>query len=133
MPPSKNRPFSLVWVFISMGVFVGIEMVLGGLLGKYVVGRYLSMSLRFTLQGLLHVTSYFLGGIIVGFISPGIRIKEPAIGAFLAVLSMMLLTFFTPYTFIRMTSGKLFIGGAIAFVLALAGARIGERIAGNMK
>jgi hypothetical protein len=91
----------------------------------------MSLSLRFTLQGLLNLVSYFIGGLIIGLISPGLRIHEPAAGAFLSVTLMLSLTLFTPYSFIRFSLTKMLIGGAIAFWLALLGARLGEKIAGN--
>jgi len=44
---------------------------------------------------------------------------------------MFVLTLFTPYWFIRFSMVKLLVGGAIAFFLALTGAKLGERVAGN--
>lgn len=116
----------------SLAIFIGTELVLGGLVGEYIVGRYASISLKFLLQGLLNLTSYFLGGIIIGAISPGVRIREPAAGAFLAVALMLGMTLFTPYSFIRFSLPKLLIGGAIAYLLALTGARLGEKITGQL-
>ena len=129
---AAHRPFSWSWVFISMALFVGVELVLGGLVGEVVVGRYVSISTRFLLQGVLNLASYFVGGIVVGVISPGVRIKEPALGAFFAVALMLVLTVFTPYSFLRFSLTKVLIGGAIAYVLALTGAKIGERLMGNL-
>ena len=91
----------------------------------------MSLNLRFLLQGLLNLISFFIGGFIIGLISPGIRIFEPALGAFLSVALMLCLSFFTPYSFIQFSMTKMLIGGAIAFFLALTGARVGEKIAGN--
>ena len=82
-------------------------------------------------QGLLNLISYFIGGFIIGLISPGIRIYEPAVGAFLSVLVMLVLTFFTPYSFLHFSLLKVIIGGGIAFFLALSGAKLGEKLAGN--
>lgn len=115
-----------------MAIFVGVELVLGGLVGQYVVGRYMSHNLRFALQGILNLSSYFVGGFIVGGISPGIRIREPAVGAALAIAVMFGLTMFTPYSFIRFSMYKLLIGGGLAYVLALSGARLGEKFTGNL-
>jgi len=125
-----SQPFSKKWVLGSMATYIVMELVLGGLVGGFVSG-YLSISLRFLLQGLLHLTSFFVGGLLIGLVSPGIRIFEPAVGAFLSVSIMLFLTIFTPYSFIHFSLTKLLIGGAVAFVLALLGARIGERIMGN--
>lgn len=114
-----------------MAIFMVAELLLGVLVGEYVVGRYKSISLGFMLQGLLHVASFFVGGLIVGVVSPGVRIKEPAVGAALSVATMLVLTVFAPYTFMRIEGSKLVIGGLIAFAVAMAGAKLGERLTGN--
>jgi len=131
MADSGRDSFSKKWMFASMAIFIGVELFLGGLIGDVVVGRFMSIQLRFLLQGLLNLLSFLIGGFVIGLISPGIRIQEPAAGAFLSVALMLCLTFFTPYSFIRFSLMKMLIGGAVAFILALAGARMGERLAGN--
>ena len=126
-----ERPFDKRWMLVAMGTFIGIELILGGLVGEFLIGRYSSISLKFTLQGLLNIVSYFIGGLLIGFFSPGLRVREPAVGAFLSVALMLSLSFFTPYGFIHFSFIKMIIGGAIAFWLAMVGARFGERLAGN--
>ncbi|MFC1641167.1 hypothetical protein ACFL5O_00550 [Myxococcota bacterium] len=126
----SDRPFSTRWMLISLALFVGVELLLGGLIGG-LVGGYMSLSLRFLLQGALNLASYFIGGIIIGVISPGVRIHEPAVGALLAVAFMLSMSLFTPYSFIQFSAVKLVVGGAIAFVLALTGAKLGERMVGH--
>ncbi len=123
--------FSKKWMFVSMVIFISVELFVGGLIGNFVVGRYMSISLRFMLQGLLNLVSFFIGGFIIGLISPGIRIHEPAVGAFLSVAIMLCLSIFTPYSFIQFSFTKMLMGGVVAFFLALAGARLGEKVAGN--
>lgn len=130
MEEQTKQPFSRKWVLISMAIFIGIELFLGGFVGN-LAGGYMSIHLRFMLQGLLNLISYFIGGFIIGVISPGVRIYEPAAGAFLSVGVMLILTFFTPYRFIHFSLVKLLIGGGIAFGLALYGARLGEKVTGN--
>ena len=93
----------------------------------------MSMGLRFMLQGSLQLVSFLIGGFIIGVISPGIRITEPAVGAALSVAIMLTLTVFTPYSFIHFSLTKLLIGGVIAFALALIGARFGEKITSRRK
>ncbi len=131
MSTSRQQAFSKRWMVLSAVIFIGIELFLGGLIGEVVVGRFMSLHLRFFLQGLLNLISFFIGGFIIGLISPGIRILEPALGAFFSVALMLCLTLFTPYSFIRFSMSKLFIGGGVAFLLAYMGARWGERVAGN--
>ena len=55
----KNRPFSKKWMVASVAIFIGIELLLGGIVGELVVGRFMSLSLRFMLQGLLNLVSFF--------------------------------------------------------------------------
>ncbi len=127
-----EQRFSKQWMFISFAIFIVTEIILGGVVGHYVVGRYMSIHLHFMLQGLLNLISYFIGGFIIGIISPGIRIYEPAVGAFLSVATMLLLTLFTPFSFLHFSLTKVIIGGGIAFLLALSGAKAGEKLAGNI-
>lgn len=130
-PSGPQRPFDLKWVLASMGVFIAAEILFGALLADVLAGPVTSMTLRFMLQGVLNLLGFFVGGVLIGLFSPGLRIREPAMGAFLCVVLMMLLTLFTPYSFIRFSLTKMLIGGAVAFWLALVGARCGERLAGN--
>jgi len=128
MKYDRGQPFSTKWMLASMAIFIGIELLLGGIVGQIVVGRFMSLSLRFMLQGLLNVVSFFIGGFIIGVISPGLRVREPATGAFLSVAFMLILSIFTPYSFIRFSLAKMIIGGVVAFCLALTGAKIGEKV-----
>jgi len=128
---ATQRPFSVRWLIISMAVFVGIELLLGGVVGEMIVGRYVSLSLRFLLQGILNLASYFLVGVLIGVISPGLRIHEPAAGAFCSVALMLSLSLFAPYSFIQFSLGKMLLGGVIALFLAYAGAELGEKLTGN--
>jgi len=132
MNDSDYQSFSKGWMIASTAIFIAVELFLGGLIGEIVVGRFISINLRFMLQGLLNLVSFFIGGFIIGLISPGIRTKEPAVGAFLSVALMLCLSFFTPYSFIRFSITKMLIGGGMAFFLALAGARLGEKTVGNI-
>lgn len=128
---THSKSFSKKWMLASMAIFVAVELLLGGLVGEVLIGGYMSRSLRFMMEGLLHIASFFVGGFIVGVISPGLRIHEPAAGAFLSVALMLILAIFTPYTFLRFSLTRMLVGGVIAFCLALVGARLGERLTGN--
>jgi len=77
------------------------------------------------------VTQLFPVSDLIGLFSPGIRIKVPAVGAFCSVALMLAMSLFTPYAFIRFSLNKMLLGGAIAFGLALLGARIGERFSNS--
>ncbi len=111
MNDPNEQSFSKKWMFASVAIFIGVELILGGLVGNVVVGRFLSRSLYFILQGVLNLVSFFIGGFIIGLISPGIRIHEPAVGAFLSVSIMLCLSIFTPYSFIHFSLTKMLVGG----------------------
>ncbi len=120
---------SIVWIVLSLIIFVAVELVLGGLVGPLLVGRFVSQPLYLKLEMLLMLGSYFFGGLLIGLISPDIRVLEPAIGAALAVIFTWCYSFFTPIRYYGFSLTRMLIGGGIAFVLALLGADLGERIA----
>ena len=126
-----KQPFSWKWTAISFVIFVLMETMIGAVIGQFIVGKYVSHNLQFLMQGLCNVGSYFVGGFVIGFISPGLRIYEPAAGAFFAVAGTLILTVFSPFTFLAFSMPKMMIGGAIAFFLAMTGAKFGERLSGN--
>ena len=130
--PTKTAPFSNAWLVISIVLFCAVELFLGGFVGGVVLGKYVSQMLHLKLQMMLNLGSYFIGGILIGVLSPGIRIIEPAVGAFISVGMVLCISYFLPHYFIRMEFSKLLIGGGIAFALAYFGARFGEKLTGNI-
>lgn len=128
MADIKQRKFSFGWVIISMTIFIAVELFLGGLVGPFLKDRYMSYALEFTLRGLINLVSFFIGGIIVGLISPGIRMMEPGVGAFLSIVLMMMITFFVPYSFFVFGLNKLIVAGPIACIIAMLGAAVGESL-----
>ena len=116
-----------------MVVFIGVELTVSTLVGRALLANAMSVSLNFTLRGLLHVSSFFVGGFLIGVVSPRLRMWEPAVGAFCAVLLMFLLTAFVPNVFVRFEGGKLMMAGSFALVLALVGARLGEKLTGDLE
>jgi len=133
MAQPAKRTFSSAWLIISVSMFMGVELFLGGFVGKIICGRYFSQMLALRLQVVLSLGAYFIGGFIIGLMSPGIRMIEPAVAALISVALTLVIAVFLPYTLMQMTLGKLLIGGGIAFILAYAGAYSGERLAGNVK
>jgi hypothetical protein len=112
-----------------MVIFIAVELLLGGVVGRLIAGRFVGHVFRIKIEVILMLVSYFVGGLFVGLFSPNVRILEPAIGASLAVLFTFVYSFFTPVRFFGFSINRLLIGGIIAFVLALIGADFGERIA----
>lgn len=130
MSSADHRPFSFKWTAASIVIFMITEAVLGWWLGSWIFGS--SLPGQFRGQAVLHIGSYFVGGLIVGVVSPGVRIHEPAIGAFLAAAGSLLLAVFVPLSFFRVTTWQLLLAGALACALALWGARLGERMTGTI-
>jgi len=138
----KLQPFSIEWTVASVVLFTAIEILIGGWLGPVMWGRYVSPMLHAKVIMLMHLGSYFCGGILVGIISPRIRMLEPAVAAFVSVALVLVMAFFLPVGFVRLPGltviggpfslGKLIIGGGIAFGLALLGAYLGEKWMGNV-
>jgi hypothetical protein len=130
---ANNEGFSKKWMLLSMAIFIASEILIGYVIGTVIVGKYVSMGLKFTLQGLCMLMGFYVGGFIIGIVSPGKRIAEPAVGAFASVALIMVVTLFTPSPWFHFGLTKLIFGGAIAFGLAYSGALCAEKIMGNIK
>lgn len=130
--PADAAPFSNAWLVISIVLFCAVEIFFGGFIYEVVIRRYLSQMFHLKMQVMLNLGSYFIGGVVIGVISPGIRVVEPAVGALASVAMVLMISFFLPYRFITFSFTKLLVGGGIAFLLAYFGARWGEKIMGNI-
>jgi len=129
----QTHPFSTKWVMASVLIYTAMEIGIAVFLAPAIfAGRLASPMLQIRLEMLMHLASFYVGGVAVGVISPGVRLAEPAIGAFIAVLLVFLMSFFMPMSFMNFDTTKIVIGGGIAMVLALMGAFTGERIMGNV-
>jgi hypothetical protein len=133
MANARTAEFSTFWMVMSIVVFIVAEVVIGYVVGTFLLGSYVSRMWHLRMQVVLYLGAYFVGGLVVGLISPGVRMIEPAIGAFVSVFLTLAISLFLPHTFMRLDFGKLLLGGGIAFAIAFAGARIGERMMGNVK
>ena len=125
---NQNQPFSMRWVLGSMAVFVIAQLVLAVVVGQLLIGSRIAFGLQQVVQGLLILVSYFVGGFIIGVVSPKIRIIEPALGAFLSIFLVVLVSFVMPNSYIQFNWVRLVIGGVIAFALAMYGATLGEKL-----
>lgn len=129
----QTHPFSLRWVFASVLIITGLEIAIALAIAPAIfAGRLASQMLQMRLEILMHLASFYVGGVVVGVISPGVRLAEPAVGAFVSVLLVFMLSLFMPHSFMHFDTTKILIGGGIAFVLALMGAFTGERLMGNV-
>ena len=86
--------FSWRWVWLSLAIFLGVEIVIGGLLGRWVGTSQISWASELRVEVVMILGSYLIGGFVIGLISPGVKILEPAVGAFVAVVLTFLFTVF---------------------------------------
>jgi hypothetical protein len=85
-----NQPFSWRWVWLSVLAFTGIELALTFvLLPALFVGRFGTPMLEMRMQMIMHLASFMIGGALVGLLSPGVRLWEPAVMACRAWLRMV--------------------------------------------
>ena len=130
---NNTQPFSTGWVIASVLIFTAMEICIAMLLAPAIfAGRLASPMLQMRMQMLMHLGSFYVGGIFVGIISPRIRLWEPAVGAFVAVLLVFLMSVFMPHSWWSWDWSKIIVGGGIAFGLGLAGAYTGEKWMGNI-
>lgn len=125
---NQNNPFSWGWVFSSVAVFVVAQLLLTVVIGQMLFGSRIPHGLLQVVQGLLILVSYFVGGFLIGVISPGVRMIEPALGAFLSIFLVVFVSFVMPNSYISFNWMRMIIGGVIAFALALYGATLGEKL-----
>jgi hypothetical protein len=109
------------WVLASMGIFFVVQLVLNM---AFVVFGLLTFGFGFLLFAIVKPITYFVGGLVTGRLSPGVTITEPAIGA---VAITVLGTIFDATQVARGRVGWMILSSFIAFLLAMWGARVGER------
>lgn len=115
-----------------MLAFIAAELLIGGVLGEIVVGRMLSINTNFLLQGLLNLAGFAAGGFLIGVVSPGRRIAEPAIGAAATLVLVSILTVFVPFRYMGYSRGSLVVAAVVAAAIAAGGAYLGEKLTGNV-
>ena len=128
---SRQEPISTGWVLFSFCVFVLAEVFLGGWLAPLISG-FVSRPLVMRVEVILMLSSFALGGFVVGFISPTVRVTEPALGAVLAVGMTFLYSVFMPVSLYVIEPDRLAIGAAVAFAIAGFGADAGERLSARL-
>lgn len=131
---TERPPLSAPWILVGVLVYTGMEIAIAAFLAPAILtGRLASPMLQMRLQMLMHLGSFYLGGLAIGIVTPGARLAEPAISAFLAVAIVFLMSFFMPTWFMHWSTTKVLIGGGIAAGLAVMGAYTGEKWMGNVE
>lgn len=126
-----KRPISTKWVVLSVLIFTAFEVLLGQGVTKLLEGSTTSHMLMLRIELALMSMSFLAGGFLIGVLSPGPRLLEPAIGAAITVVFTFLIAFFSPIVVFQASLSRMVVGGALGFVLALFGAHLGEKITGN--
>lgn len=123
------KKFSWGWMLSSLVVFILAEIAIAGLFEANLFVSFIPHSFRYLVEVVSFALSFLIGGLIVGLISPSVRVLEPAIAAFISVILLLSSGgFFTPNGFANFSIMKMLIGGGIASALAAYGAVLGEKI-----
>ncbi len=128
-PKRGTESFDWKWAFISLGIFIALQGVILGALPKVIS--------TFDPQGfsalLLTIGVCMLGGVIVGLVSPGRTVFEPAVGALIAAVPTIgYIMFITPTAF-GVSLPAYIMGGLIGVSISLFGAFLGEKIQGGKR
>ncbi len=114
---SQQQGFAWRWVLVSLGVFLVVQFL--PLLVLRIDGW----------AGIgVSVGVWFVGGVVVGFVSPGKTILEPAVAAFGTAIPTMLYLWVTTPEGLGPSGFSYVIAGALGTMLGLFGARLGETI-----
>ena len=130
----KNRaPFSWLWVWATFAGFIAVQVGLARVANDYIFHGYQTAHLRYLVEGGINLASYYFGGFLVGFLSPSVRLKEPAVAGGLAMLTCLSVGWFTPVVFYQFGFFKFVLGGLLAASLAYSGAFTAERFTGSVQ
>jgi hypothetical protein len=110
------------WIFISMGIFFISQIVVNI---AFTLLGIMTLGFGFILFLIAKPVTYFIGGYVTGRLSPGITIREPAIGA--VIISIAGAVFDSSRVMGPRIIGVI-ISAVIAYALALVGAKMGEGV-----
>ena len=132
---SHKQPLSWFWIVVGAVIIAALDIMMR----SWLVTTDFALSLseiaggKWMIFGIGAVVSYFGGGVVIGRLSPGETIREPAFAAVLAVLCVLALQY-TAFPDAPWTGGVFLERAGIAllsFGLALLGAKTGERLQGE--
>jgi len=115
--------FEWKWVFIAFGVYFVMQAIILVAL-DFVIDAYDPQGL----PGLIiSAAVWFVGGMIVGFISPGKTFLEPAVGALFAVVPTVGWLMLIDEVY-NLSMLAYIIGGLLGVMVTLFGAFLGEKV-----
>ncbi len=134
---SQSSEVNFKWVAIGAVVIIGLNQLLmeglGGTVGAALVESMGTAGL-YVYAALIAFGSFFVGGLIVGWWSPGETIKEPAYAGLVGVLFNAGLNFRNvdgeAFTMLDWAIGSAILA-AVGFGFAMAGGWTGEKIQGD--
>jgi len=119
----QQDSFAWLWVVISFAVYLVLQAIFLVAL-PMVIDAYEPMGLSALM---ISAAIWFVGGIIVGWISPGKTFLEPSVGALLAVVPTMIyidhISDVYPLSLLAMI-----VGGMLGVMVTLLGGFLGEKI-----
>lgn len=121
--------FEWKWVAVASFVYLAFQALILVAL-PFVVSTYDPQGIA----GLgISALVWFVGGVVVGVVSPGKTFIEPAVGAFFAVIpTIAYLMFITPNGFNPSLLAYM-VGGLLGVMMSLFGAFIGEKVQMNTR
>lgn len=128
-----RNPVSIKWVLIGAAIIIGLNRVLYEALKDFAYTPLIEsmgpIGALAVFTVIVSLGSFFVGGLIIGWASPGVTLKEPAMAATIAVAVNLVIATATEGAFPNVIGAAIMIG--LAYALGLAGAKLGERIQGE--
>ncbi len=126
---NQQTGFSPVWIAVSFVIYLVLQ-------GIFLVGLDLALA-SYDPQGfwglVISIPIWFVGGIIVGRLSPGRTFIEPMIGAILACIpTVAYIMWITAEGFMPSMLELVMLGG-MGVMISLFGAFLGEKLQGKVK
>ena len=117
MAQKSAAPFRWKWALLAIPALLALQV--GGIALLALLGELGPVQLV-----LVSAASYFLGGFLIAYWSPGVTVREPAVGIMVAVVLGSLL--------LRGSRGVV-VAGLIALGLGMGGAKFGEFLQARRK
>jgi hypothetical protein len=119
----QQEGFEWKWVFVAFGIYMVLQAIVLVALPRIIT--------QYDPQGapglLISAGVWFVGGIVVGFVSPGKTFLEPAVGALMAAVpTIAYLLHISEVQPLSVLAGV--IGGLLGVMITLFGAFLGEKL-----